>query len=162
MEQDEVKKHINQESTFSSPLEQAQTWEDITAAVGCDRNQLLKIVKPWTLEQRQALVKPLSIYLEREPNALDHITWIPKNLLDKALSTLSFKVRIIGGANNLADEPIIEYIHNCAFVSLEYPGTRSEQWIFRDSSNKLYPIFGRDEFEIEQLKRYVQNQDSPV
>lgn len=109
----------------------------------------MKTVKPWTLEQRQALVKPLSVYLEREPNALNHITWTSKNLLDKALSTLSFKVRIIGGANNLVDEPEIEYIHNCAFVSLEYPGTRSEQWIFRDTNNKLYSVFGRDEFEIE-------------
>lgn len=149
VEQDDAQEQNNPDQlTRVSPFEPNQTWSDVAAAVGCNRNQLLKIVKPWTLEQRQALVKPLSAYLETEPNALDQITWIPKNLLDKALSTLSFKVRIIGGANNLADEPEIEYIHNCAFVSLEYPGSRSEQWIFRDN-NKLYPIFGRDEFEIE-------------
>jgi hypothetical protein len=149
-EQDDAQEQNNpDQSTRVSPFEPNQTWSDIAAAVECDRHELLKIVKSWTLEQRQALVKPLSVYLEIEPNALEHIAWIPKNLLDKALSTLSFKVRIIGGANNLADEPEIEYIHNCSFVSLEYPGTRSEQWIFRDTNNKLYPIFGRDEFEIE-------------
>lgn len=150
VEQDDVQEQNNPDQlTRPFLLEQAQTWSDIATAVECDRNQLLKTVKPWALEQRQALVKPLSVYLEREPNALDQITWIPKNLLDKALLTLSFKVRVLGGANNLVDEPEIEYIKNCSFVSLEYPGTRSEQWIFRDSNNKLYPIFGRDEFEIE-------------
>lgn len=150
VEQNEVEEHNNSDqSTSSFRWEQTQTWEEVAATVGCDRQQFLKTVKNWTLEQRQALVKPLSVYLETEANALEHITWIPKNLLDKALSTLSFKVRILGGANNLADEPEIEYIDNCSFVSLEYLGTRSEQWIFRDSNNKLYPVFGRDEFEIE-------------
>lgn len=158
VEQDDQENSDSHQSKPSSLLEQPQTWEEVAAAVGYDarsacpqghRNQLLKNVKNWTLEQRQVLVKLLSAYLEREPNALEHIAWIPKNLLDKALSTLSFKLRKIGGYNNLVDEPKIEYIHNCSFVSLEYPGTRSEQWIFRGSDNKLYPIFGRDEFEIE-------------
>lgn len=150
VEQDDVQEQDDPDQvTRSCLLKQAQTWEDVAAAMGCDRQQFLKTVKNWTLEQRQALVKPLSVYLETEANALEHITWIPKNLLDKALSTLSFKVRILGGANNLADEPEIEYIDNCSFVSLEYPGIRSEQWIFRDSNNKLYPVFGRDKFEIE-------------
>jgi hypothetical protein len=152
VEQDEVQKQNNpDELTPTFLLDQNQTWSEVAATVGYDRHELLRIVKPWTLEQRQALVKPLSVYLEIEPNALEHIAWIPKNLLDKALSTLSFKVRIIGGANNLADEPEIEYIHNCAFVSLEYPGTRSEQWIFRDSNNKLYPIFGERSLKLKFL-----------
>jgi len=133
----------------SNWLRQAQTWSEVMLVVRCDRIALLNSVKGWTLEQKQDLVRLLSEYLEREPSALAQIDWIPKNLLQKALSTLSFKLRKIGGADNLMDEPQIEYINNCSFVSVEYPGTRNEQWMFRDSNHKLYPVFDREELEVE-------------
>lgn len=80
---------------LSSSLHQAQTWLEVAAIVGCNRNQLLKIVNNWTK---------------------------------------------IGGANNLVDAAQFEYI--CRnFVSLEYPGSRNEQWVFRDSDNRLYSFF---------------------
>jgi len=136
------------EQLASNWLRQAQTWEEVMLVVGCNRTVLLNSVKNWALEQKQVLVRLLSQYLEREASALAQIDWIPKNLLQKALSTLSFKLRKIGGADNLMDEPEIEYICNCSFVSIEYPGTRSEQWMFRDSNHKLYPVFDREELEV--------------
>ena len=57
-------------------------------------------------------------------------------------------IQKIGGPDNLIDDSGIDYIR-CRFVSVEYPGTKSEQWIFADVNNKLFPIFGRNEFAIE-------------
>jgi len=135
----------------SVALKQAKSWADVVLVVAGDRDQLLKAVDSWTIEQRQILVQLLSTYLKTEPSGLEHVAWIPKTLLQKALTTLSFKIRKIGGPNNLVDDPKIEYISNCNFISLEYPGTNREQWIFQDSDNKRYSVFGRDEIEIERF-----------
>ncbi len=135
----------------SVALKQSKTWKDVVLVVGGDRAQLLKAVDSWTLEQRQVLVQMLSTYLETEPSGLEYIVWVPKTLLQKALTNLSFKLRKIGGPNNLVDEPQIEYVSNCNFVSLEHPGSNREQWIFQDRDNKRYSVFGRDEIEIERF-----------
>ncbi len=140
---------VLERESASGWLQQAQTWEEIVLVVSSDRAQFLSAVKDWQLEQRQVLVGLLSTYLKREPDALERLAWIPKNLLDKALSNLSFKLRMIAGTSNLLDEPAIEYVSNCDFVSVEYFGGSHEQWMFKDSNDKLYPIVGRDEFEIE-------------
>jgi len=134
----------------SAFLLQSKSWADVVLVVGSDGKQLRKSLKDWTLESKQLLVQLLSTYLEAEPNALGQIDWIPGKLIAKALSTLTFKIRKIGGPNNLVDEPKIEYI-SCDFVSLEYPGTDRERWMFRDSNNKNYAVFGRDEIGIERF-----------
>ncbi len=127
----------------SALLRQAKSWADVVLVSGSDLAQLINAIKDSTIESRQLLVHLLSAYLESEPSALSQIDWIPKKLLTKALSTLTFKIRKIGGSNNLVDEPKIEYI-SCDFVSLEQTGTDREQWIFRDSNNNNHAVFGRD------------------
>ena len=130
-------------SAFSS-------WEEMAAFVKRDRSQLLNLAASWSHEERTLAVELLSAHLEVCPTALKvELQWVPKHLLNKALSPLSFTLQRIGGPNNLFDEPKIEYVRGCRFVSLEYPGTRNEQWIFADRDNKLYPVFDMDEFEIE-------------
>jgi len=132
-------------------LLQANSWVEVMLVVGCDRTQLVKAVTDdWTMESKLNLVQLLSSNLETEPNALSQIDWIPEVLRDKALSTLSFKIRRIGGPDNLVDEPKLEYIP-CNFVSLKYPGTKHERWVFKDSNDNNHPVFGRDEIEIEKF-----------
>ena len=127
------------------------TWEEVATAVECDAARLINIVKDWGVEKKQSLVNLLSEYLETGIETLERVAWAPKKLLDKALSTLSYTVHKIGGANNLVDEPKIDYIRGCSFVSLKYPGTKHEQWIFSDKNNLLYPVFGRTEFHVEKF-----------
>lgn len=125
-----------------------QTWEEFADKVGCERNCLLKLVKEWTPQQRQKLSELLATHLQSSPEYLNEVIgWVNGNLLKAALSQLSFTVQKIGGSHNLIDDPEIEHIR-CRFVSVEYPGTKHEQWIFADVNNKLYPGFGREEFAI--------------
>ena len=104
-------------------LLKAKTWEEVALIVGCDRDYLLKIAKAWTIEQRQLLVKLLSDYLTTEPLALNQVSWVSKNLLDKALSNLSFTLKKIDASDNLAARPKIEHINGCCFISLQSFGT---------------------------------------
>jgi hypothetical protein len=108
-------------------LWKAKTWEEVALIVGCDRNYLLKIAKAWTIEQRQLLVKLLSDYLTREPLALNQVSWVSKNLLDKALSNLSFILKKIDASDNLAARPKIEHINGCCFVTIQNFSTKYEQ-----------------------------------
>ncbi len=132
----------------SNLLLQAKSWVEVMLVVGKDRAQLVNAVADWIKESKLNLVQLLSVYLKTEPNALSQIDWIPKKLLARALSTLSFKIRKIGGPDNLVDEPEFKYIP-CTFVSLEHPGTEREQWVFKDSNDNNHPVFGRDEIGIE-------------
>jgi predicted metalloendopeptidase len=127
-----------------------KTWEEVALIVGCDRDYLLKAAKTLTIDERQFLVKSLTDYLRREPDGLNQVSWVSKNLLEKALSKLSFILKKIGGPDNLVDEPKIEYVHGCCFVSLQKFGTKYEQWLFQ-KDGKLFPVFGRDEFIIEKF-----------
>ena len=138
-------------------------WEEVAAVMKRDPNRLLNTVKNWTPEERAELASLLSIYLQENPTALDVETnWVPKKLLEKALSTLSFRLKKIAGPNNLVDEPYLEEIIGCKFVSLKYPGSRYEQWIFRGRDNKLHPVFGRDEFEIQQRQAEIEEAEKAV
>ena len=115
---------------------------------------LLNTVKNWTPEERDSLAPLLAAHLQEKPQALSsELSWVPKILINKALSTFSFALTRIGGADKCVDEPYLEKILNCRFVSLEYSCSKKEQWIFRDANDKRYPVFGRDEFEIEQPDR---------
>jgi len=134
----------------SALILQSKSWSDVVLVVGSDGKQLISALKNWTKESRQLVVQLLSEYLETDPSALGEIDWIPKKLIAKAMSTLPFKIRKIGGSNNLVDEPKIEYIP-CNFLSLEQTATDRERWIFRDSNNNNHAVFGRDEIEIERF-----------
>lgn len=139
------------------PLQTAQAhqfpfsnWASVAEFVGRNRNQLLSLAKSWTPEGRTFVVDLFSAHLKNCPDALNiEIQWVPKNLLEKALSTLSFTVQKIGGSNNLLDEPEIEYVRGCRLVSLKYPNTKHEQWIFADERN-IYYVLSRDKFAIER------------
>jgi len=131
-------------------LMQAQSWADVVLVSGSDRAQLIKAVKEWSFESKQTLVQLLSLHLEIEQSAFEQIDWIPKKLLGKALSPLSFTVQRIKKSDNLVDEPEIEYISGCHFNSLSNLGTRHEQWVFHFEGN-LIPAFGRDEFLVEKF-----------
>ena len=108
--------------------------------------------KTWTIEERQFLSKSLSDYLRKEPEALNQVSWVSKNLLEEALANLSFTLKKMGGPDNLASETTREYVHGCCFVSLQNFGTKYEQWLFQ-KDEKLFPVFGRDEFMIEKFNQ---------
>lgn len=126
-----------------------QNWQEFAEQVGRDRNRLLKLVKEWTPEQRQKLSELLATHLRSNPDALSKVVgWVTGNLLKAALRQLSFVVQKIGDPDNLTDNPHVDYIR-CRFLSVEYLGTKYEQWVFADVNNRLLPIFGRHEFAIE-------------
>lgn len=146
--------HINQMSIVPpAKVEQSNFWDwgEVAAVMKRDHDCLLNTVKNWTPEERASLGSLLSAHLQENPQALDsELSWVPKSLINKALSTLSFTLTKIGGANNCVDEPYLEKVLNCRFVFLEYPCSKNEQWIFCDANDRRYPVFGRDEFEIER------------
>jgi len=131
-------------------LMQAQSWADVVLVVGSSSAQLVNAVKEWSIESKQLLVQLLSEYLETEPSAFNQIDWLPKKLLGRTLSSLSFTVQRIKKSDNLVDEPEIEYISGCQFNSLSNLGTRHEQWVFHFEGN-LIPAFARDEFSVEKF-----------
>jgi len=141
------------EQKDSDPLQQTKTWSEVAQITQCQGDSLLKAVKTWQIEEQKHLVNLLVAHLESVPEALDEAKWIPQKLLTKALSKLSYTICKIGGPNNLVDEPELEYISGCSLANLQNFGTRREQWIFEDSNNRRYPVFGRDAFAIEKFSR---------
>jgi len=134
----------------SALLWQAQSWADVVLIVGRDGKQLLSALKDWTRESRQLLVQLLSTHLETDPDSFNRIDWIPEKILNKALSSLSFTLEKIRSSDNLVDEPELEYIRGCIFVSLQKLGTRHEQWVF-SVDGKSIPAFSRSEFTVEKF-----------
>jgi len=129
---------------------QAKSWADVVLFTGSDRAQLVKAVKDWTLKSKQLLVQLLSSFLETESNAFAQIDWLPQNLLEKALLTLSFTLPKIRKTDNLVDEPEIEYLQSCKFESLINFKQPREQWNF-NSGERLIPVFCRSEFSVEKF-----------
>lgn len=110
------------------------TWEQFAALVRRNRSRLIEIVKDWSASERATLPPLLATYLEEKPDVFDEtLTWISPNLLKAALSRLTFTVQGVPG---------------CRFVSLEYLGKDSEQWLFADGENRLIPLSSRDGFAI--------------
>jgi len=134
----------------SEVLKQAKSWPEVVLVVGCDYTQLKNAVVKWTLSEKQLLVQLLTEHLETEPNAFDQIDWIPEKLLNKVLHNLTFTLSKIEKTDNLVDEPKIEQISNCEFVSLEHIGSRYEQWKFK-ANGDVFPVFGRNEFVVEKF-----------
>ena len=130
-----------------------QSWSEFADSVDCNRTTLLDMVKPWSLQERQALPILLAVYLSEEQDALDLVSWVPEKLLNSALLKLSFTVIKISGPDNLVDEPEIDEINGCRFVSVKHLGIRRrEQWIFEGCGGRILTVFGRDEFKIEYSK----------
>ena len=141
----------SQQTAVQRDLNNVETWEQVIEAVECDRSTLLNTVKGWSLEQRQSLSGLLAQYLESNPDGLNQIDWVPDKLRDAALGHLSFAVEKIIGPDNLVDEPKLERIPGCLFVSLRDFGTKQERWLFRSVDVGQFPIFGREEFKIERF-----------
>ena len=126
------------------------TWVEVEESVNRDQTKLLETVETWSDEDKAKLPQLLSSFLETEPQALERVSsWVPEKLLSSSLKHLSFVVQKITGENNLLDEPRLEHIYGCRFVSLQNFGNRWEHWIFSSPDGKNFSVFGRDEFEIE-------------
>lgn len=125
------------------------SWEEAALVMKCDPCQLLATVRTWSASERRHLSKLLADFLEEETASLDAVAWVPPKLLDAALKYLSFSVRKISGANNLVDEPTLENIRGCRFVSLHGFGTKYECWVFQAPDERQLVVFGRDWFKIE-------------
>lgn len=142
-------------------LDDFDTWEEFAGFVSRDasfaglplraRDWLLATVKDWNASERQSVSKMLANFLEAEPQGLDELNWIPDKLLSAAMQYLSFKIQIISGGDNLVDDPIIEIISSCKFVSVRDFGTKRECWVFQLPNKKNVPIFGREQFQIERF-----------
>ncbi len=133
----------------SALLRLALSWSDVAIVVGNERDQLLRAVHEWGVEEKQLLVELLSSHLETESNAFEQIDWIPKNLLSKTLSNFTFRLQRIKQSDNLVDEPGMEYLKGCKFVSVQNLGDRYEQWVFEFDGNNI-PVFDREQFVIEK------------
>lgn len=144
------KPHLQLESKTRVSVEDFNTWEEIADFVNCDRVQLLDMAKIWSADERQKLSRILAEFLENV-QALELVEWIPEKLRDAALHQLSFIVQKITGADNLVDQPEVECIHGCKFISLRDFGTRRERWLFGSSDGRQFPVFGREEFAIERF-----------
>ena len=132
-------------------LRRATSWPLVARIVGSDKVQFIKLVKEWSAEDKLVLVEMLSTYLKTEACALNQIDWLPKTLLEKALSTLSFTLKKIASCDNLVDEAGFEYLHGFKFVSVEKLGTRDERWLFIGDGESFIPMFGRSDFSIENV-----------
>ena len=132
-------------------LRRAKTWPLVARIVGSDKAQFIKLVKDWEVEEKLVLVEMLSTYLKTEAGALNQIDWLPKTLLEKALSTLSFTLNKIASCDNLVDEAEFEYLHGFKFVSVEKLGTRDERWLFIGDGESFIPMFGRSDFSVENV-----------
>lgn len=118
------------------PVERSfSSWTEFADAVECDasdiaglplraRSVLLGTVKTWLPAERQALATLLALHLSEDQNNLDQVAWVPEKLLHSALSKLSFCVSKISGPDNMIDEPEIEHINGCRFVSVQHLGIR--------------------------------------
>lgn len=72
----------------SQKLKQSDTWEEVKAIVGRNNLKFAKILKQWSLEERQRLIPLLAKYLLQNPqNRIEDLFWVPQRLLLKALST---------------------------------------------------------------------------
>ena len=132
-------------------LRRATSWPLVARIVGCDKTQFIKLVKEWSTEDKLVLVEMLSTYLKTEACALKQIDWLPKTLLEKAMSTLSFTLKKIASSDNLVDEAEFEYLHGCKFISVEKLATRDERWLFIGDGESFIPMFGRSDFSIEKV-----------
>ena len=137
-------------SYASALLRQADSWSEVAMVVGRERDQLLRAVKEWGVEEKQLLVRLLSSHLEAEATPLKQIDWIPNKLLSKALSTFTFRLQRIKDSDNLVDDAEMEYLEGCKFISVQNLGDRQEQWVFEFESKNI-PVFGRERIEIEKF-----------
>ena len=137
-------------SYASALLRQCDSWSEVEMVVGRARNQLLRAVKEWSVEEKQLLVRLLSSHLEAEANGLEKIDWIPNKLLSKALSNFTFRLQRIKDSDNLVDDAEMEYLEGCKFVSVQNLGDRQEQWVFEFKSKNI-PVIGRERIAIEKF-----------
>lgn len=131
-------------------LEDFNTWEEFADFVNCKADQLTKVVQPRSASERQYLSKILSQFLEREPQGFNTINWLPEKLVAAACRYLSFNVERLSGEKNLIDDPTIETVLGCKFVSVRDFGTQRECWVFQLPDRKNIPIFGREQFQVER------------
>ena len=131
-------------------IRRAKTWTEVAMIVGQDKGQLARAVKEWGTEEKFVLIQMLSSYLSTEATALTQIDWLPKTLLDKSLSTLSFTLKRIAKTNNVVDDIEWSHLHGCKFVAVEKLGTQNERWTFEGDGQERIDMFDREYFWVEK------------
>lgn len=131
-------------------LEDFDTWEEEADYVNRDRDRFAEVVRLRSASEWQHLSKILSMSKELESQGFNTLDWLPEKLIAGACRYLSFEIEVISGGDNLVDDPTIEVISGCKFVSVREFGTKRECWVFQLPDKKNIPVFGREQFRIEQ------------
>ena len=69
-------------------LKQSETWAEVEATTGRNKLSFNRILRQWSLEERQRLIPILARHLlQNSQNRVENLLWVPQELLLKALST---------------------------------------------------------------------------
>ncbi len=125
---------------------QCQTWVEIVAVMGKDRQKFIEATKAITSEQRRSLVPLLAAHLCKNPAALGQLSWLPEKLRNKALESLTFTIQRLKSVSNVVQVEW-ESVAGCKFVSIQQSGTRGEKWIFCSPLGQHIPAWSTDAVE---------------
>jgi hypothetical protein len=131
-------------------IEHFDTWEELAKAVNSESDRFVAVIKLASTQERSQFVQLLSAFCERELNALDQLDWVPPRFLDSALRYLSFSIQQFADTG-LAEDPVIETVLGCKFVSVKDFGVSGERWVFQLPNGKNIPVFERSQFAIEKF-----------
>ena len=133
---------------ISQALLKAKKWEKVTELVAQSSTTLSKAIDDWSPENKEKLKSCLAKYLESNPQAIFYheLDWIPQDLLQKALSSVCFKVRDVSAG--LA----AEWIHNCEFVKVENFGKDGDEvWTFNTTEQQV-KTWSRENFQVVKFQ----------
>lgn len=131
-------------------IEHFDTWEELAKAVNSESERFVAVTKLASTQERSQFVQLLSAFCERELNALDQLDWVPPRFLDSALKYLSFSIQQFADTG-LAEDPVIETVLGCQFVSVKDFGVSGERWVFQLPNGKNIPVFERSQLAIEKF-----------
>lgn len=131
-------------------IENFRIWEELAEAVNCESDRLLAVAKLASASERSQFAQMLSEFFEKEPKALDCVDWVPQKLLNCALTYLNFSVQRFATTAR-ADDPAMETVQGCKFVSVINFGTSGERWVFQLPTGKNVPVSSREQFDIERF-----------
>ncbi|MEC4817856.1 MAG: hypothetical protein SAK29_31985 [Scytonema sp. PMC 1069.18] len=132
-------------ANLSDSLKKATDWQEIEQLTECDRTCFAKVVKDWSIKEKQVLVKHLTAYLETNSEALrlHQLDWVSLPSLEKAFKNLSFKVR------DIQEGLSAPWVSGCRFISVADFGNDSEEvWIFISPTQQIIKVFDREDFQV--------------
>lgn len=78
----------------TAKLQQCDSWSEIESTVKCDRTHFNKIVRNWSESEKQQLISKLVAHLNKKPDHLRSLVWVPARLLIEALFASSLKSKL--------------------------------------------------------------------